>query len=687
MFCNQCGHSIPNHEPNCPYCGARVNSAVDLPIAAQDPAAASPGYEEEIYNDEDWYGREGEPASPDSLPDNVLMESDADYVYYDSDHYYGTDGSEQDVGPQRDEWSDEYADLFVEPKAMKRRRLPAIIISVVLVVVVGVIAFYFLKNHPTSESQVDQLIQAITDQDEGKILSLFKLNEPSNDPDGDFGDFPEVNKTNLKPFFNLLKEDEYRASILTELKAGRDSDVLILPAASEGGEGVRLNAYGIKLVTDTAPVTITSPVLAEEINQTSPGEVELMPLYPGDYSFNFAYPKDGSTQSVTHEMRLTWNDDNVSNGFYVLNTSGDVVQVRLNRNYAAAAVLIDGKPLGQTVGEIMQEGGLLGPYAKGTTVTLVLVVNGDTLRSEPVSLTADDQELNFTFPEAEVANTDRRDAEVYLDGVFSGLLSDYEDTGFIIGKKGNGVKYEVLVDGENVQVSAPSSPTETLPTTTTQPSEDATESTTSTSTTSAPPTSTTSSPQETPPATTTTGSPAPPVTTTTQAPQPEPPGPSSSRYSAGEISAAEQGNMSEKMKMDILASIGSFIRQDAEAAKTYNSGVYTTLVNPQLARQQSWLQELEDSGTLHTFVPVQSAIWNNSWRFSVGSDGVLYAKVTQTYYYKITTVKDGVTTRTDEPHGDAWTHSLYFSEAKGTWLIYENTEASGSSDDVDRFGY
>jgi hypothetical protein len=71
----------------------------------------------------------------------------------------------------------------------------------------------------------------------------------------------------------------------------------------------------------------------------------------------------------------------------------------------------------------------------------------------------------------------------------------------------------------------------------------------------------------------------------------------------------------------------------------------------------------------------------------VGSDGVLYAKVTQTYYYKITTVKDGVTTRTDEPHGDAWTHSLYFSEAKGTWLIYENTEASGSSDDVDRFGY
>lgn len=96
---------------------------------------------------------------------------------------------------------------------------------------------------------------------------------------------------------------------------------------------------------------------------------------------------------------------------------------------------------------------------------------------------------------------------------------------------------------------------------------------------------------------------------------------------------------------------------------------------------------MKASKTAHTFMPVQSAIWNPSWHSSYASDGLIYARVTQTYYYNITTVKDGVTIRTNEAHGDNWTHKLYFDVSRGKWMIYDNAEVSGDCDDVDRYGY
>lgn len=746
MYCNQCGHPISENEENCPNCGAPADVLINDGATTKTPVSVtmsdkekkrgrSSANEEEIYNDEDWSdsGQESDRTaesdanglatdSDERTPDSPLIQPESDYVYYDSDKYYGGEEGELTNAPRRDEWSDESFDesydeakdsLFVESDSGPRRRWPAVVVTVFLVAVVGFLAFYFLRNQTSALSASEQLAKAIKVNDNQKILEILQANAPDDEASkARINEFPEINNTNLKPFFELLKDENYKSGLLTELEAKRNSDIILVPGQDTAAESLYLSGYGINLVTTAAPVTITSPVLSQPIELSVPGTTELMPLYPGEYSFSFAYPSGDNDQSVTHEIRLTWNDPNIKDGNYVLNTSSDVVQVKLADEYSDATILIDGKSIDKTVREVLDEGGILGSFAKESSIALLLKIDEDLIKSDPIILNSDNQELNFVFPDAEYANTDALDAKVYHDGVLSGLLSDYADKGFIIGKKGSGVKYEVMVDGEDVQLSATTTVTTSLDTDT--PSSDGTETTvgraddvststqrsttrsgenavTTVATTTKAPATTTKAPVTTTkaPATTTkapvTTTKAPVTTTTTTV------GTTAKSltdyYTSAEIENAKNGKLSDKMKQDILASIGSFVRQDAVAIKDYNINEYTTLANPQLGRHRDWLEELKASKTAHTFMPVQSAIWNPSWHSSYASDGLIYARVTQTYYYNITTVKDGVTIRTNEAHGDNWTHKLYFDVSRGKWMIYDNAEVSGDCDDVDRYGY
>lgn len=674
LFCNDCGFELPKNALTCPNCGRPTDLNYAEQATSVLPALDA---EEEIYND--------------NAHSNLIQ--DDEYVYYGSEQYHGGEQAATSLA-QRDYWIDDEEDdaLFVEPPTSSRKKWPAIVVLAVLIVAFVIVAYYFLTKDSRVLSASDRLVTAIEANDGKQIVEILQADAPQDDETKKIiAEYPDLNEINISPFMELLQDKTYKESIIKALKEKRNSDFVIIPAKDGYPETVYMQAYGIDIVSTVAPLKIQSAVLDSPIEKKVAGSTELFPLYPGDYSFSFSYPQANVERSFTQEIRLTWDDANIKDDKYVLNVSDNLVQVTLPNQFPAAMILIDGKPIQKTVGEVIKGGGSLGDYVKGTAISLSLTVNDYELISNSIVLNSDNQKLDFVFRDAEIAESTDPDAEVFVDGQPAGVLADYVDYGYIIGKRGSGAKYEVMVDGENVQtssasLSAPSTTTastednktddEESEVTTTKPTEETekTETTTtghsgqdSDSTTA----STTTVPQQT------TQSP----TTTTA-----PPERLSSRYSNAEVNDAKNNKLSSQMKYDILASIGTYVREDALAAKTHNASLYSTLGNPQLGVHQSWIAELIANNIVHTYVPTQSAIWNDSWQVSV-NDGKLYARVTETYYYNLTTVQNGTTIHDNEALADNWIHHLYFDEGRGKWIIYKNESTSGSSSNVDRYGY
>ncbi|HHX36887.1 MAG TPA: hypothetical protein GX717_02785, partial [Clostridiaceae bacterium] len=113
-----------------------------------------------------------------------------------------------------------------------------------------------------------------------------------------------------------------------------------------------------------------------------------------------------------------------------------------------------------------------------------------------------------------------------------------------------------------------------------------------------------------------------------------------------------------------------YIRDDIKGAHTLNIDVYSNLTDLQLERHKDWLTELKRRNQYIEYTPHQVDIWQDGWGVSF-TDGVLKAKVTETYHTTYKVIQDGVVLE-EKRVADRWIHYLRFDKELGKWLIYQN---------------
>lgn len=749
MFCNHCGNRVPDHSVHCPYCGYAVESSPADGVNPEQDASAAAGaagadaYDEETAS-ESAYGLPAEPAADAGVhsADDIQPSETAfrpaggeeviysDREWYDGDPDAGYDEGytavrrEEDVAAagysasyspaseyddanlpafesderfqdmrQADFFDDELAPSRVKTAgrsgrdaydARRRSKAPYVTVAVVLIAAIAVAVYFLVRARMVGGTPLSRLAAAVEAQDDAVLTELLTTDENG----------AALTAADLQPFMALLKDQAYRSRLAADLRAGTATDILVTETEQTTIFALRL--YKLRVTTDPAGATMAGHPLTAELAAKN-GMISAGPWPAGQYQMTVRYPGIYGVESsgIVHRVNLSYASEAVKDGVYILDASADVVQLKFDDAYPAARILINGQPIDQTVDQVLEQGGELGPVLKGSNVALQLQTPAGVLTSETVKAAASSDPVVFVFRNAWKLDGNEPEDDVFVNGEAAGKVSDYRDFGYLVAP--HTADYRVTTGYSKVTVTegAPADPVSSarssgVPAATGTAkgssgirASEATAGRSDGTTASGAPVPTGSTTETTPSRTA--------VPTTTAAPTTvEPPAttvPSDLPYSAADLAEAGNGIMSAAIKEDILKAIGTYIREDAEGASKVDIGAYSNLAEPQLGRHRDWINELKRNNMRIEYQPQQVDIWTNSWRISY-EDGELKAHVIETYHTKYQVIQDGNVVES-EAVADRWIHYLRYDTDRRMWVIYQNEvpEQSGPNGPVESFGF
>ena len=430
-----------------------------------------------------------------------------------------------------------------------------------------------------------------------------------------------------------------------------------------------MRRYPIRLTIDPPPAQLSGSGFTNEVTAGAWNG----PWLPGDYIINVRYlevlgEKPGGQE---YKVRLSYLSKYIDNDVYILDVPLKVVNVKINDEYPAADILINGEKIGRTVADVLKDGGVLGPIVKNSTITLAMKTPGGPLESEPILVSENDQELAFQFGNAFKVDHSNPDADVFLNGENIGKASDFKEFGYLIAPH-DGVN-EVTADGTEVEVVGAVDPPELIrpeP----SPSDEDTDGKDSDSDGQGDTVGGTDQEQdEKDDSDSTAGgdrtgdvtpdqdsssddsrstddrpSPDPEPTQTTEFSPTEPTDPTPAPidttgfpYSEADLREAAKGYITKPIQLDVLKAVGTYIREDVKGARTLDINSYSNLTGVQLERHKDWLNELKQRNMYIDYTPHQVDIWKDCWAVSF-ENGELRAEVTETYHTTYQVVQNGV---------------------------------------------
>ncbi|HHX37971.1 MAG TPA: hypothetical protein GX717_08330, partial [Clostridiaceae bacterium] len=490
MKCNRCFNEIPDHFSHCPYCGeatGQTEGAADAAISSQEDSldahkdsAQVPGMasepvrngdqqssqdtreiptEEVIYRDdyqENYHDHleEGYTEAPAVRPSyytpdyDEQAESFSPQPNYETselqpgEYYYTESGDRYLVGPKENlDASVSSADSHTGTAVATRERpiWPRVIMIVILLMILVAALILFLLPKLRSKSPFDEVIKAIEVNDEARLAQLLNMDEYGNTIDTD----------DLQPFFNLLQDPAYRETLLTDLKAERETDII------KGGEEDNrpvLRRYPIRMTIDPPPALVRGTGFTNELTAET-NNLEIGPWLPGDYLINvrYLYVFGEKEDGQDYKVRLSYLSKYMDDDTYLLDVPLKVVSVEFDDEFPAADIVINGKKIGKTVAEVLNNGGSLSSVVKNSTITLVMNTAGGPLESAPVLVASNGQNLTFKFNNAYKVDSSEADSAVYLNGEHIGDVADFAEFGYLIAP--NNGSNEVTTDGAAVEIT------------------------------------------------------------------------------------------------------------------------------------------------------------------------------------------------------------------------------------------
>lgn len=593
MYCNHCGKQVDHDAQYCPFCGAGKAEYEMRTKQTTTIDSKAVAFEDEAQRVKDQLATKRTVRLEDFQADSY-KESDVD-PFIEDDHY-----------------TNEMKKLYGNPS--KKPKIKSIVIALILLLVVGTCSYFFILPIFRPKTPLDKLIIAIEKQDQPALSSILKTDDSGS----------IIKEHTLDPFFELLKNDDYRTVLIDALKSDQPNDIVTI----ENGDltTFSLRKYPIILKSNLPEASLSGSMLSTP-QQAINGEIKTTSLLAGQYHFLLSHSPVYGITSNNRDVNITLSfySKKMNKNRYMDEIKENIVYVSLPKSDEDALIYVNGKPTNLTVKDTLDLPTGFGPILKGSSITLEKKTDLGMLSSAPVVVESQYEPLVFNF--------------------------DSSTQG-----------------GSNDHANMSNNNTTTDPNSSTNQSNDHSS-------------SDQKSTNKSPDANQTHGSvsPANPSTnhnnngsSNPEKNNPEKPKdtiPSNWGYSLQSLQDAKKGIVSEEIKKDLIHAIKTYFKEDVIAAKTQSMSPYTNLVNPQRQRNADWVADLKAKQLKIMYDPTKLLIWNNSFKIEEKS-GTWYASVSDTYYAHYQVFLKGKMVE-DSNATDRWIHMLKYDATSHKWVIYK----------------
>ncbi len=283
----------------------------------------------------------------------------------------------------------------------------------VIIAVVAISGFMYMKEEAKPLNQLDSIVKAIKDQDSAYLVKHMT----SSDQEISFTD------DTIKPMLDYFSTNQEALSKLqTELSHGNFYEGFYL--TPNGKTALFFTKYdlGVETIdavieTNTDNTTIYLNDEAIAVTEDDDIMIDVSQLIPGTYQLKAIYePKNGEVQ----EQELTY--DLIESAAPVIDLSFHLVEIPIKSNLQQADILVNGKK----VGTLIDGNGVIGPLSI-TKDMLVKLKNKDTETKEvPLADYITDYGNETLYLNSEVA---------VEEDVLEGLTSFYDDFAKVVQSK------------------------------------------------------------------------------------------------------------------------------------------------------------------------------------------------------------------------------------------------------------
>lgn len=243
-------------------------------------------------------------------------------------------------------------------------------------------------------------------------------------------DGASVNAQTLAPFQELLKNEEYKTELLTNLQAfneeeGRtpDGDVWI---EETGSKYLFFKAYTMKMKTFAITPEVSYPNTQISVDGGDPVNVSpdkpqtFAALLPGPHTITSTYTGGLSPLSKTADVTLTSGNDALVDGKYTADLKNAGKFATFTSPQEEAVVLINGEEKGK-VKDMAKQGLKFGPFDAPVKVELRLDTPFGQVKSGEKQAQKDGEALEFTFPNMVEISDYHDEATIYINGETKGV--------------------------------------------------------------------------------------------------------------------------------------------------------------------------------------------------------------------------------------------------------------------------
>ncbi|WP_157800184.1 zinc ribbon domain-containing protein [Sporolactobacillus pectinivorans] len=419
MFCRNCGAKNPDGARFCANCGASL-IAPHAPAQSQEPkmsdipsVSEEPKISETLNISEPLVAAEAPisadvSAAPDAaiipgLPGEARIPDDVKdlEMIRRPEMVRPPEGlriPEQQTGNLKEQavFSDVFAATaqretrFDEPETKTRLHKKLWLIPLLIVVILGAVAYFTGKYLTDPSRTVAAFEQAVRDQNVHELKKLILPNEHA-----------DVNDNQIQAMLRLFdsQPDTYRAIVASLNQSAKSPDIIqpdnMLYYLQKSGKKylifdnyrIGTNSIQAKITTNLQGMQVGilgvgHSKIADQADSNTPQTLDVGPVIPGEYTF---YGKS-KVLNTSKMVSLTSAGKNVD-------FSGVYIQVR--SNISDAELYVNGKDTGETIAEA----GAYGPFKKNDTPVFYAkyTVNGQSIQTDPVSVSSGNSSFGTGF--------------------------------------------------------------------------------------------------------------------------------------------------------------------------------------------------------------------------------------------------------------------------------------------------